>query len=141
MSIGEDSDSAARGGVAIDLRRAIGMRGVWPIDDSAVTVEVTTPDGDSRLIVPVGDVQRLVGLLLLLARTLDSGAPEAETRHVADLSVMPATSLSVGELPDGDTLLAVAVGPTMLGFSLSPAAATKLGRSLLLTAATDAART
>jgi len=133
MDVPGGTSSVNQATIAIDLRSATDVRGVWPVDGDVVTLEVAMTTGDGRLIVPVADVQRLVALLLLLARSLDEcDTDSAEGRHVADLSIVPTTSLSVGELPDGETLLAVEVGPAMLGFSLPATAATKLGRSLML---------
>src|SRR5262245_52785448 len=126
------TDQSDRGPVAIDLRYATDVRGIWPVGGGVVTLEVAMTTGDGRLIVPVGDVQRLVALMLLLTRSLDEGETKSEGSHAADLSIVPTTSLSVGELPNGETLLAVEVGPAMLGFSLPATAATKLGRSLML---------
>ncbi len=129
---GGETGGLSQASVAIDLRSATDVRGIWPVDSGTVTLEVSMPSGAGRLIVPVADVQRLVALLLLLAQSLGDHEAGAEGRHVADLSVVPTTSLSVGELPNGETLLAVAVGPSMLGFSLPATAATTLGRSLML---------
>ncbi|HKU93755.1 MAG TPA: hypothetical protein VJR58_00685 [Vineibacter sp.] len=131
---GGETNDLNQAPVAIDLRDATDVRGIWPVDGGTVTLEVSMPTGAGRLIVPVADVQRLVALLLLLAQPLGDTTIGAEGRHVADLSVIPTTSLSVGELPNGETLLAVEVGPSMLGFSLPASAATKLGLSLMLAA-------
>ncbi len=139
MRMQDDTSGDGERSVALDLRRATDVRGVWPAHSDTVTVEVTTPTGEGRLIVPVADVQRLVALLLLLTRSQDQADAAAEGAHVADLSVVPTTSLSVGEMPDGDTLLVIAVGAAMLGFSLPPEAATRLGRSLLLAGTAEAA--
>lgn len=133
MDMPGETNRANQAPIAIDLRSATDVRGIWPVDGGVVTLEVAMTTGDGRLIVPVADVQRLIALLLLLTRSLDDCDTGAiEGRHVADLSVVPTTSLSVGELPDGETLLAVEVGAAMLGFSLPATAATKLGRSLML---------
>lgn len=116
----------------IDFGLAAEVNGELLPQDNAVRLTMALRDGGrSVLTIPVADLQRLVSLLLLLGRAL----PQQAGHDVARLSLVPIDSLSVGELPGGKTLLAVAVGPAMVGFSMPAAAAEKLGRSLLLAGA------
>jgi hypothetical protein len=85
----------------------------------------------ATLTVPADDLQRLVSLLLLLGRTLPSTEPAKD----APLTLIPTDSLHVGPLPSGEMLLAVGIGPAVMGLSMPTAVATKLGRSLLAQAA------
>jgi hypothetical protein len=113
----------------IDLSQAIEVSGELLPQANAVQLSVVRRGGErTTLTIPAADLQRLVPLLLLLGRAL----PQVEPDLGAKLSLVPTDSLSVGELPGGETLLAVAVGPATVGFSMPAAAAEKLGRSLLL---------
>lgn len=119
----------------IDFGQAAEVSGELLPQDNAVLITLVRHDGGrSTLTIPAGDLQRLVPLLLLLGRAL----PQNEPSESAKLSLVPTDSLSVGGLPGGETLLAVAVGPATVGFSMPASAAEKLGRSLLL-AGSDAA--
>jgi hypothetical protein len=117
-------------GQRIDFGDAAEVTGELLPQTNAVRLTLEQRDGArSTLTVPVTDLQRLVSLLLLLGRALPGqSGPDA----AASLSLVPTDSLSVGELPGGETLLAVAVGPATVGFSMPPGVAEKLGRSLLL---------
>ncbi len=117
-----------RGGSVIDMREALDVRGMPLAGGSAFTVDVTTAQGTDHIIVAARDMDRLISLLLLL------GMPRAQVgdRDISDMPVIPASSLSVGELPNGDALLVVDVGAARLGFSLPPRAATAVGQSLLM---------
>ena len=113
----------------IDFGQAAEVRGELLRQDNAVLITLVDHDGGrSTLTIPAADLQRLVPLLLLLGRAL----PQHEPSDPAKLSLVPTDSLSVGGLPGGETLLAVAVGPATVGFSMPASAAEKLGRSLLL---------
>ncbi|HQS14902.1 hypothetical protein [Reyranella sp.] len=113
----------------IDFGQAAEVTGELLAQDNAVMLTLLGHDGRrSTLTIPAADLQRLVPLLLLLGRAL----PQHELSDPAKLSLVPTDSLSVGGLPGGETLLAVAVGPATVGFSLPASAAEKLGRSLLL---------
>lgn len=113
----------------IDLGQAIEVSGELLPQANAVQLSVVRRDGErTTLTIPAADLKRLVPLLLLLGRAL----PHSDADTGAQLSLVPTDSLSVGELPGGETLLAVAVGPATVGFSMPAAAAEKLGRSLLL---------
>lgn len=119
----------------IDFGQAAEVSGELLPQDNAVLITLVGRDGGrSTLTIPAADLQRLVPLLLLLGRAL----PQNEPSDSAELSLVPTDSLSVGGLPGGETLLAVAVGPATVGFSMPASAAEKLGRSLLL-AGSDAA--
>lgn len=119
----------------IDFGQAAEVTGELLTQDNAVLITLLRHDGGrSTLTIPAADLQRLVPLLLLLGRAL----PQNSTSEPAELSLVPTDSLSVGGLPGGETLLAVAVGPATVGFSMPASAAEKLGRSLLL-AGSDAA--
>ena len=119
----------------IDFGQAAEVSGELLPQDNAVLIALVGHDGGrSTLTIPAADLQRLVPLLLLLGRAL----PPNEPSDSAKLSLVPTDSLSVGSLPGGETLLAVAVGPTTVGFSMPASAAERLGRSLLL-AGSDAA--
>ena len=116
----------------IDLGQATEVSGELLIQDNAVLLTIVRRDGPRTVLtIPADDLQRLVPLLLLLGRALPLRTSDAG----AQLSLVPTDSLSVGELPGGETLLAVAVGPATVGFSMPSAAAMKLGRSLLLAGA------
>mgnify|MGYP003584025911 CR=1 FL=1 len=116
-------------GQRIDFRQAAEVSGALLPQDNAVLITLVAHDGGrSTLTIPAADLQRLVPLLLLLGRAL----PHNEPADSASLSLVPTDSLSVGGLPGGETLLAVAVGPATVGFSMPASAAEKLGRSLLL---------
>ena len=116
-------------GQRIDFRQAAEVSGELLPQDNAVLITLVGHDGGrSTLTIPAADVQRLVPLLLLLGRAL----PQSEPSDSASLSLVPTDSLSVGGLPGGETLLAVAGGPATVGFSMPASAAEKLGRSLLL---------
>jgi hypothetical protein len=113
----------------IDLGDAVEVSGELLPQANAVQLSVVRRGGErTTLTIPAADLQRLVPLLLLLGRALPQGGADPGTQ----LSLVPTDSLSVGELPGGETLLAVAVGPATVGFSMPAAAAEKLGRSLLL---------
>ena len=113
----------------IDFGQAAEVTGELLAQDNAVMLTLLGHDGRrSTLTIPAADLQRLVPLLLLLGRAL----PQHALSDPAKLSLVPTDSLSVGGLPGGETLLAVAVGPATVGFSLPASAAEKLGRSLLL---------
>ena len=113
----------------IDLGDAVEVSGELLPQANAVQLSVVRRSGErTTLTIPAADLRRLVPLLLLLGRALPQGGSDASTQ----LSLVPTDSLSVGELPGGETLLAVAVGPATVGFSMPAAAAEKLGRSLLL---------
>ncbi|KAF0105783.1 MAG: hypothetical protein FD144_421 [Rhodospirillaceae bacterium] len=115
----------------VDFSEAAEVRGELLPNENAVLITLVGHDGRrSTLTIPVADLQRLVPLLLLLGRAL----PQTEPADAARLSLVPTDSLSVGGLPRGETLLAVAVGPATVGFSIPASAAEKLGRSLLLAA-------
>lgn len=119
----------------IDFSEAAEVSGELLPNENAVLITLVGHDGRrSTLTIPVTDLQRFVPLLLLLGRAL----PQTEPADTARLSLVPTDSLSVGGLPGGETLLAVAVGPATVGFSMPASAAEKLGRSLLL-AGSDAA--
>ncbi len=119
----------------IDLAQATEVSGELLARDNAVLLTVVERSGDrTTLTIPAADLQRLVPLLLLLGRSLPAPTKEGP------LSLVPTDSLSVGELPSGETLLAVAVGPATVGFSMPASAAEKLGRSLLLAGAEGDAR-
>lgn len=119
----------------IDFGQAAEVSGELLPQDNAVLITLVGRDGGrSTLTIPAADLQRLVPLLLLLGRALPQNVPFDSGR----LSLVPTDSLSVGGLPGGETLLAVAVGPATVGFSMPASAAEKLGRSLLL-AGSDAA--
>lgn len=119
----------------IDFGQAAEVSGELLPQDNAVLITLVGHDGGrSTVTIPAGDLQRLVPLLLLLGRAL----PQSATSDSSKLSLVPTDSLSVGGLPGGETLLAVAVGPATVGFSMPASAAEKLGRSLLL-AGSDAA--
>jgi hypothetical protein len=112
----------------IDFGQAAEVTGELLAQDNAVLLTLLGLDGRrSTLTIPAADLQRLVPLLLLLGRALPQHEP-SDSR----LSLVPTDSLSVGGLPGGETLLAVAVGPATVGFSMPASAAQKLGRSLLL---------
>lgn len=97
--------------------------------DNAVLITLVRHDGGrSTLTIPAADLQRLVPLLLLLGRAL----PQNTNSDSAKLSLVPTDSLSVGGLPGGETVLAVAGGLATVGFSMPASAAEKLGRSRLL---------
>jgi len=116
----------------IDLGQATEVSGgLLPQGDVVLLTVVHRDDNRTTLTIPVDDLQRLVTLLLLLGRSLPRHKADAD----AKLSLVPTDSLSVGELPGGETLLAVAVGPATVGFSMPAAAAEKLGHSLLLAGA------
>ena len=118
----------------IDFGQAAEVTGEVLPHDTAAQITLVGRDGNrSILTIPAGDLQRLVPLLLLLGRALPQHEPPG-----SKLSLVPTDSLSVGGLPGGETLLAVAVGPATLAFSMPASAAEKLGRSLLL-AGSDAA--
>lgn len=118
----------------IDFGEAAEVSGELLLQDNAVLITVLGHDGRrSTLTIPAADLQRLVPLLLLLGRALPQHEPSD-----SNLSLVPTDSLSVGGLSGGETLLAVAVGPATVGFSMPASAAEKLGRSLLL-AGSDAA--
>lgn len=121
------------GGAVIDLRQALDVRGAPLAGGDAVSIDVTTAGGTDHIVVATKDMDRLISLLLLL------GMPRAQVggRDISDMPVIPASSLSVGELPNGDALLVVDVGAARLGFSLPPRAATAVGQSLLMAGATD----
>lgn len=112
----------------IDFGQATEVTGELLAQDNAVMLTLLGHDGRrSTLTIPAADLQRLVPLLLLLGRALPQhGLSDSR------LSLVPTDSLSVGGLPGGETLLAVAVGPATVGFSMPASAAQKLGRSLLL---------
>ncbi len=113
----------------IDFGQAAEISGELLPQDNAVLITLVGRDGGrSSLTIPAADLQRLVPLLLLLGRAL----PQNGLSDAAELSLVPTDSLSVGGLPGGETLLAVAVGPATVGFSMPASAAEKLGRSLLL---------
>jgi hypothetical protein len=113
----------------IDLGDAVEVSGELLPQANAVQLSVVRQSGHrTTLTIPAADLQRLVPLLLLLGRALPQRGADASPQ----LSLVPTDSLSVGELPGGETLLAVAVGPATVGFSMPAAAAEKLGRSLLL---------
>lgn len=113
----------------IDFSEAAEVSGELLPNENAVLITLIGHGGRrSTLTIPVADLQRLVPLLLLLGRAL----PQTEPADAARLSLVPTDSLSVGGLPGGETLLAVAVGPATVGFSMPASAAEKLGRSLLL---------
>ena len=117
----------------IDLAQATEVSGESHPETNVVSLTVLRRNGRrTTLTIPAADLQRLVPLLLLLGRSLPGSTKEAP------LALVPTDSLSVGELPTGETLLAVAVGPATVGFSMPASAAEKLGRSLLL-AGTDSA--
>lgn len=120
----------------IDFGTVAEVSGELLREENAVLITLLGHDGRrSRLRIPAADLQRVVSLLLLLGRSLAQDEPAGSAR----LSLVPTDSLSVGGLPGGETLLAVAVGPATVGFSMPASAAEKLGRSLLL-AGTDATR-
>lgn len=120
-------------GQKIDLRQATEVSGELLMENNSVRLTVVQQGGGlGTLTIPAAELQRLVPLLLLLGRSLTGPLKDAP------LALVPTDSLSVGELPTGETLLAVAVGPATVGFSMPASAAAKLGRSLLL-AGTDAA--
>ena len=113
----------------IDFSEAAEVTGELLTRENAVLITLVGHTGRrSTLTIPAADLQRLVSLLLLLGRVL----PHNEPADVAKLSLIPTDSWSVGGLPGGETLLAVAVGAAMVGFSMPASAAEKLGRSLLL---------
>lgn len=113
----------------IDFSDAAEVSGELLPNENAVLITLVGHDGRrSTLTIPITDLQRLVPLLLLLGRAL----PHTEPADAGRLSLVPTDSLSVGGLPGGETLLAVAVGPATVGFSMPASAAEKLGRSLLL---------
>lgn len=113
----------------IDFGQATEVTGELLAQDNAVLITLLGLDGRrSTLTIPAADLQRLVPLLLMLGRAL----PQHELSDPTKLSLVPTDSLSVGGLPGGETLLAVAVGPATVGFSMPASAAQKLGRSLLL---------
>jgi hypothetical protein len=117
----------------VDLRSATAVEGVASSDADTIEVEIAFQGAERcRLVMPAADVQRFAPLLLLLARGAapDVEAPAAE--QLADLVLLPTDSLDVGELPNGEALLAIRVGPATLGFTLPAAAAVRLGRSLML---------
>lgn len=119
----------------IDFGEAAEVSGELLPQENALLITLVGHDGGrSTLTIPAADLQRLVPLLLLLGRAL----PHNEPADSARLSLVPTDSLSVGGLPSGETLLAVAVGAATVGFSMPASAAEKLGRSLLL-AGSDAA--
>ena len=121
----------------IDFGQAAEVSGELLPQDNAVLITLVRHDGGrSTLTIPAADLQRLVPLLLLLGRAL----PQNAMSDSAKLSLVPTDSLIVGGLPGGETLLAVAVGPATVGFSMPASAAEKLGRSLLL-AGSDVAET
>lgn len=123
------------GNQRIDFGQAAEVSGELLPQDNAVLITLVGHDGGrSTLTIPAADLQRLVPLLL--GRAL----PQNEPSDSAKLSLVPTDSLSVGGLPGGETLLAVAVGPATVGFSMPASAAEKLGRSLLL-AGSDAEAT
>lgn len=115
------------GNQRIDFGQAAEVSGELLPKDYAVLITLVGRDGGrSTLTIPAADLQRLVPLLL--GRAL----PQNEPSDSANLSLVPTDSLSVGGLPGGETLLAVAVGPATVNFSMPASAAEKLGRSLLL---------
>ncbi|WP_428683134.1 hypothetical protein [Reyranella sp.] len=112
----------------IDFGQAAEVSGELLPQGNAVLITLVGHDGRrSTLTIPAADLQRLVPLLLLLGCALPQHEPPG-----SKLSLVPTDSLSVGGLPGGETLLAVAVGPATVGFSMPASAAEKLGRSLLL---------
>jgi hypothetical protein len=117
----------------VDLRSATAVEGVESSDADTVEVEIAFQGGERcRLVMPASEVQRFAPLLLLLAR---GASPETEAPTVeqqTDFVLMPADSLNVGELPNGEALLAIRIGPATLGFTLPPTAAVSLGQSLML---------
>ena len=117
----------------VDLRSATAVEGVASSDADTIEVEIAFQGAERcRLVMPAADVQRFAPLLLRLARGAapDAKAPAAE--QPANLVLLPTDSLDVGELPNGEALLAIRVGPATLGFTLPAAAAVRLGRSLML---------
>lgn len=117
----------------IDFGQAAEVSGELLPQDNAVLITLVGRDGGrSTVTIPAADLQRLVPLLLLLGRALPQNVSSDLSSDSGKLSLVPTDSLSVGGLPGGETLLAVAVGPATVGFSMPASAAEKLGRSLLL---------
>jgi len=116
----------------VDLRQALDVRGAPTADGTAFSVDVKTTTGTSHIVVPVADLDRLVSLLLLMGLAPGTARRDIDGDSLADLPLIPPSSLSVGELPNGEALLLIEVGASTLGFSLPPQAATTLGQSLLL---------
>lgn len=119
----------------IDLAQATEVSGESHPEANRISLTVLGQSGRRTTVtIPAGDLQRLVPLLLLLGRSLPAPLKDGP------LSLVPTDSLSVGELPSGETLLVIAVGPATVGFSMPASAAEKLGRSLLLAGSDAAAR-
>ncbi len=123
----------------LDLRAAIAVQPAVPSGRDTVEIDIEFYDQPPcRLVVPISDVERFTSLLLLIARATSSMADiEAVEAATAAPTLLPADSVSVGEMPGGSALLAIQVGPATLAFSLPPETAVKTGRSLLLLGATD----
>lgn len=114
----------------VDFGQAVEISGELASHANAIQLFVLRSSGERTTIeIPAADLQRLVPLLLLLGRSLPTAPSDPA---VGKLSLVPADSLSVGELPSGDTMLAISVGAATVGFSIPTAAAGALGRSLLL---------
>ncbi len=119
---------------SIDLAEASEVTGESHPCSGAVSITVRRPGGRNTVLsIPAADLPRLVQMLLLLGRALPFDRDSAP----AALSLVPTDTVSVGQLPGGETLLAVGVGPSTVGLSLPSAAALELGRSLLAAAADE----
>lgn len=131
---------APRSSSTIDLHQALDVRGVALAGNTAFKVKVETQAGTDHIIVPVGDLDRLVSLLLLLGLSPGVRGRDIDATNIADLPLIPASSLSVGALPTDEVLLLVEVGASTLGFSMPPDAARTLGQSLMLAGTSEMSR-
>ena len=126
---------------SLNNRRISSVSGDTSPDGRTVFLKVATgPGAPLDLALEVGDVQKLVTLLLVLASDAAILANSPRASRDARVLPIPLRTISVGDCGEGGTLLMVEVGTTSMAFALPPDATREIGGALLALSASCGGR-
>jgi len=125
----------------LNNRQISSVSGDTSPDGRTVFLKVATGSGvPFDLALEVGDVQKLVTLLLVLASDAAILANSPRASRDARVLPIPLRTISVGDCGEGGTLLMVEVGTTSMAFALPPDATREIGGALLALSAPSVGR-